>query len=373
MNKVCYIVIFALCITIISPFVSIGDLANAQMVILQSSGSSGGNGTPSLQQVTDIGNHTTNSIDFAGGTVTATLYLDADLFTDRWSSLQENTVIGVNAAGDGNMTGDDNSLFGYIAGQALTVGQDNTMIGRGAGASSTDADLNVFLGRNTGNKNIEGKYNTFLGAKAGESGTDVSGSVFIGYDVGSDETTDNKLYIDNSNTPNPLIWGDFSTNEIVINGTASASTVLQDYVWHAYGGFQNKAEVISITAANSWSWVTNAGNNLWSGAESYGMSLTADVMTIDHTGDYFGSLSMTISGLNGKDFQIRLYNITDSAQVGNVIGASTTSVNNFVNITLPLYIENTAGDTYRIEITCNTDGTDPILRSSVFYMTYLHN
>jgi len=181
-------------------------------------------GTPNLQAVTDIGNHTTNSIDFAGGTVTATLYLDADIFTDRWSNLSENTVIGVNAAGDGNMTGDDNSLFGYVAGQALIGGQDNTFIGRGSGSDTTEGDLNVFLGRNAGNKNILGNYNTFLGAKAGESGTGNSGCVFIGYDVGSDETEDNLLYIDNSNTPNPLIWGDFSTNEVDINGELNAGS-----------------------------------------------------------------------------------------------------------------------------------------------------
>ena len=214
MNKVCYIVIFALCITIISPFVSIGDLANAQMVILQSSGSSGGGGTPSLQQVTDIGNHTTNSIDFAGGTVTATLYLDADLFTDRWINSQENTIIGIQAAGDGTMTGDDNSLFGYVAGQALTSGQDNTYIGRGAGQETTEGTSNVFAGRNAGNKNTTGSQSTFLGAKAGELGTDVDGGVFIGYDAGSNETTDNKLYIDNSDTSTPLIWGDFSVIDI---------------------------------------------------------------------------------------------------------------------------------------------------------------
>jgi len=144
-------------------------------------------------------------------------------------------------------------------------------------------------------------------------------------------------------------------------------------IWHAYGGFQNKTQVINVIGANQWAWITNAGNNLWTGLEADGISLTGDIMTITNAGDYFGSLSITFSGLTGKDFQIRLFNITTSTVQGYVIGASTTGANNFTNINLPLYIESAAGDTFRMEITCNTDGTDPILRSAVFYLAYLHD
>lgn len=152
--------------------------------------------------------------------------VDCQVMTDRWNLLSENTVIGMESAGNGNMTGDDNSLFGYATGQDLTDGQDNTFIGRGAGANTTEGDSNVFLGRSTGLDNITGNQSTFLGAKAGENGTDVDGGVFIGYDAGSDETTDNKLYIDNSDTATPLIYGDFATDELTFNADTTVTGFL---------------------------------------------------------------------------------------------------------------------------------------------------
>ena len=36
--------------------------------------------------------------------------------------------------------------------------------------------------------------------------------------AGYNETASNKLYIDNSDTSTPLFWGDFDTNNVVING-----------------------------------------------------------------------------------------------------------------------------------------------------------
>ena len=103
------------------------------------------------------------------------------------------------------------------------------------------------------------------------------------------------------------------------------------------------------------------------------MTLSGDVMTITNAGDYVGSLSMTLSGLNGKDFQIRIYNTTQATQMGYIIGATTTGASNYTNITLPIYIEADAGDSFRMEVQCTTDGSDPTFRSAVFEMHYLHD
>ena len=143
--------------------------------------------------------------------------------------------------------------------------------------------------------------------------------------------------------------------------------------YHAYGGFQDKAESITIAGADTWAWITNATNDLWTGLEGVGMSLSGDIMTITNGGDYSGVLSATLSALNGKDFQIRLYNITQASQESYIIGATTTGAANFTNVTLPLYIEASAGDTFRMEVQCTTDGTDPTFRSAVFYLQYLHD
>ncbi|WP_452220238.1 hypothetical protein [Lacinutrix salivirga] len=46
-----------------------------------------------------------------------------------------------------------------------------------------------------------------------------SGNVFIGYQSGLQESGSNKLYIENSDSSTPLIYGDFNANEVEVNGT----------------------------------------------------------------------------------------------------------------------------------------------------------
>ena len=42
--------------------------------------------------------------------------------------------------------------------------------------------------------------------------------MFIGYNAGYDETGSNKLYIENSDSSNPLIYGEFDNDFVKING-----------------------------------------------------------------------------------------------------------------------------------------------------------
>lgn len=170
-----------------------------------------------------------------------------------------------------------------------------------------------------------------------------------------------------SSTPYVLLPDDVTFENV------TADRIKIGYIWHAFGGSQAKNETITILGVNQWAWITNATNDLWTGLEGDGMTLSGDIMTITNAGDYAGSLSMSLSGLNGKDFQIRVYNITTSTQQGYVIGSSTAGAGNFTNITLPLYIEASAGDTFRMETTCITDGSDPTFKNAVFYIAYLHD
>ncbi|MEM7551407.1 MAG: hypothetical protein AAF363_17125 [Bacteroidota bacterium] len=70
-----------------------------------------------------------------------------------------------------------------------------------------------------------GSRNTVLGYRSGYNNSSGSGNIFLGYEAGYSETSSNKLYIDNSNTPNPLIYGDFSSNFIRINGDLEGKLV----------------------------------------------------------------------------------------------------------------------------------------------------
>ena len=157
-----------------------------------------------------------------------------------------------------------------------------------------------------------------------------------------------------------------------VDGDLISDMNRQYTVWHAYGGFQNATTTISIAGADQWTWITNGTNDLWTGTQADGMTLSGDIMTITNTGDYTGSLSITFAGLNGKDFAIRVYNITQARQEAYLSGATTTGEQNFTNVALPLYIEATAGDQLRMEIECRTDGTDPTVLDAAFYMSYLH-
>ena len=143
-----------------------------------------------------------------------------------------------------------------------------------------------------------------------------------------------------------------------------------DKIWHAYGGFQNQAETLALDA-DTWTHVTNATNDLWTGLEADGMTLEDDEMIIANAGDYIGALSITITGGNSKDFLFRVYNVTKDEVMGYNIGGSTT-VSNYTNITLPLYLECNAGDHLQVQAYCLA-GDDPVLRSAIFYISYLHD
>jgi hypothetical protein len=95
-------------------------------------------------------------------------------------------------------------------------GSQNTVVGAGALGGAGSGDYNTAVGVQAMNANT-GSQNTAVGVWAGTNNTG-DNSVFLGYRAGEDNVTDNVLYIDNSDDPTPLIYGDFSTDEITING-----------------------------------------------------------------------------------------------------------------------------------------------------------
>ena len=140
---------------------------------------------------------------------------------------------------------------------------------------------------------------------------------------------------------------------------------------HAFGGYEDKGLTLSCEA-DTWTHITNGTSDLWTGTELDGMIFTADQLTITETGDYTGSLCITVSGLNGKDFHVRIYNVTQTKVEGFPLGISTTGAGNEMEASLPIYIEGTKGDVLQLQIN-SADGTDPILDDAVFYIHYLHS
>ncbi|MBI2597071.1 VCBS repeat-containing protein [Candidatus Daviesbacteria bacterium] len=173
-----------------------------------------------------------------------------------------------------NNTNEFNSFFGAQSGQSNTTGNSNSFFGTSSGASNTSGSLNAFFGASSGQYNTGGIENSFFGAQSGQSNTgsdnaffgyksgmvnagsnnaffgvysgvnntsggtnaffgkdsgysNVSGSsnVFLGYQAGYYEKGSNKLYIANSSTNRPLLYGDFSAGNIGIGVTAGTGLV----------------------------------------------------------------------------------------------------------------------------------------------------
>jgi hypothetical protein len=144
-------------------------------------------------------------------------------------------------AGRDNTTGNYNTFIGYSAGLLNTSGGQNVFIGYGTGTRNSTGTNNLFLGNSAGNENTIGSnstyigygsfnantangQNTSLGAQTGFNNITGTGNVFIGHMAGYNETGSNKLYISNTSTSTPLIYGDFSTANLTLNGKVGAAT-----------------------------------------------------------------------------------------------------------------------------------------------------
>jgi len=141
-------------------------------------------------------------------------------------------------SGQKNKQGSNNIFMGYTAGLKNTGGSNNIFTGYQAGYNSDNCFNNLFMGWRSGYDNISGNANVFLGYRSGYSNTVGSGNlyagpsagysnqtgtnnIFLGQSAGYNETGSNKLYIENSNSATPLIYGEFDNNRLVINGNAT--------------------------------------------------------------------------------------------------------------------------------------------------------
>jgi len=233
-----------------------------------------------------------------------------------------NTFVGMRA-GFTNTTGSNNAALGYYSGSSLTTGYTNTFVGSYAGTLMTTGNSNTFIGNNTGNsignnnsfigsgsggdcrgnENVgvgknscytgtgnnnvalgnyaarslgTGNNNTILGDHAGYSLWGGSSNVFIGYNAGYNEAGSNKLYIDNSNTTVPLIYGDFNSNQVGINASPVAThaltvggTLYSTGNIYATGIYVNGN---SITDAGFEFW-NKVGTNIWNRSDNVGIGV----------------------------------------------------------------------------------------------------
>lgn len=111
-----------------------------------------------------------------------------------------------------------NCLFGNGAGNQLTTGGYNVMIGSGSGGDTSTGFQNVFVGHNAGDANTTGQENVYIGSSSAYNNSTGNKNIFIGDGSGYYETGSEKLYIENSYTSSPLIYGEFDNDLVRING-----------------------------------------------------------------------------------------------------------------------------------------------------------
>lgn len=136
-------------------------------------------------------------------------------------------AIGYQAMRDAASGTDYSICIGYQAGLKITNNADNNVyIGKQAGpyiSASTGAG-NVAIGYFAGYSMTTGTLNTILGPVAGDSITTGARNVCIGYNAGpTSGTNSDRLYIHNARSNTPLIFGDFSTGSVTINGTLNVT------------------------------------------------------------------------------------------------------------------------------------------------------
>jgi len=139
--------------------------------------------------------------------------------------LGSNTFIG-ERAGEKNTTGGRNTFVGASAGASNSTGFLNTYVGRTSGRAG-NGSRNAFLGQDCGFYMTSGDKNTFLGYGTGLSHTGGDGNVFIGNEAGANASGSNKLYIDNTNAAEPLIYGEFDNDLVKINGSMHVKNFME--------------------------------------------------------------------------------------------------------------------------------------------------
>ena len=191
-------------------------------------------------------------------------------------------------------------------------GTKNAAFGSFSLFDNVSGDSNVATGYRALTNNTTGASNTGLGSETGYSNQTGSNNIFLGYQAGYNETGSNKLYIDSSNTATPLIYGDFTSDALTINGTlnstgniATSGTLTAASIMYSQGGIVNTGTLtstgnISTNANLSAVNITNSGTLNSTGNISTDGTLTADGIindgTITSTGNISTSGTLTAAG-----------------------------------------------------------------------------
>lgn len=217
---------------------------------------------------------------FAGPNISATGMLNTGVGYDVMGSQaasavtgSNNTVVGAESltkitSGVGNIaigsralrsltSGSTNfGLGGYALG-ALTTGNDNVGIGYGA-LNTSNGSSNIGIGAYALTTTAAGSANIGIGASTGEN-KEGNGNIYLGHNAGraaASTSESNKLYIANTATTTPLIYGDLSADFLALGGV-DATLAKRDNLATQYGLLVRKGiltEKIKVATMTSTDW-----------------------------------------------------------------------------------------------------------------------
>jgi len=125
----------------------------------------------------------------------------------------------------------------------------------------------------------EAENSVAVGYQAGNSSS--ASSIFVGYQAGSAETNSNRLYIENSNSATPLIYGEFDNDILRVNGTLQVGDPAgTGYALPAATG--TTGQILSVNASGDLAFAA-AGGGGSGGIGTADQTLDAD-RTIDTNG-----------------------------------------------------------------------------------------
>ena len=206
-----------------------------------------------------------------------------------------NTAIGQQAL-EQNTSGIENTAVGENALENNLTGNNNTAIGQEALERNTEGNSNTAIGREALEYNLSGSGNIAIGINAGSQHSTGSNNIFIGNYSGSPSgVTDesNKLYIHNASISNdPLIYGEFDTDLVRINGTLEVTEAINIDIINTdviNTDVVNTIEINTTTTGNAnlipiaYGTVESNGNIL-TGTGNFTAFLSGNVFIIDVNG-----------------------------------------------------------------------------------------